>query len=560
MQSRNYFLINDLLLRSMNQSIEIGDICLFKGKFCKVLEIDRNLGYSICTVELQDKSRKIAFTYHLDKQDLYHTLLTSQSMAETVDIGEGPIPAAEAETVDIGEGPIPACEAVGTNNQPGNIFMEIDDDTLSEFMSKQENEATKKKTATHIKILKSYLSTQDELRDIESIPATELNKLLAKYIVSVRQKYGKEYEPSYLRGMMNSFDRHLRNKNYQYSINNSPEFATARKALQSKQVQLKKMGKGNLPKRADSLTDDEIDQLYGVRQLGKQNPASVLNTLWLNNTVHFGLRSVTEHHAITWGDVSLHTDAETGAQWLEYNERQTKTRTGENPRDIRKVKPKMWATPENPDKCPVEIYKLYQAKRPDAYNAPDDPFYVSPVTKEKNPGSNDKWFKCQAVGINKIGSLMKNMAVHIPSSTGKRLTNHSARKHLVQKLTNSNVPPTHIMQITGHKNVQSVNNYSTISETQHQQISAILSSKQEYQISQYNPAHHALPTPHSLPPLQPGASIHQQNVTSIPFHQNIGSRLGGLLYGNTFTAPVNINFMSSETSVSSNMPAGNAAN
>ena len=62
--------------------------------------------------------------------------------------------------------------------------MEIDDDTLSEFMSKQENEATKKKTATHIKILKSYLSTQDELRDIESIPATELNKLLAKYIVS----------------------------------------------------------------------------------------------------------------------------------------------------------------------------------------------------------------------------------------------------------------------------------------------------------------------------------------------------------------------------------------
>ena len=196
MQSRNYFLINDLLLRSMNQSIEIGDICLLKGKFCKVLEIDRNLGYSICTVELQDKSRKIAFTYQLEKQDLYHTLLTSQSMAESENIGEGPIPAAEAETVnigegpvpaaevepvDIGEGPVPAGEAVGTNNQPGNIFMEIDDDTLSEFMSKQENEAAKKKTANHIKILKSYLSTQDELRDIESIPATELNKLLAKY-------------------------------------------------------------------------------------------------------------------------------------------------------------------------------------------------------------------------------------------------------------------------------------------------------------------------------------------------------------------------------------------
>ena len=185
---------------------------------------------------------------------------------------------------------------------------------------------------------------------------------------------------------------------------------------------------------ADSLTDGEINKLYEVKQLGKHNPASVLNTLWLNNTVNFGLRSVNEHLAKPWGDVSLHTEAETDAQWLENNERQTKTRTGENPKDIRKVKPKMWATPENPKKCLVEIYKLYLAKRPDAYNAP---FYASPVTKEKDPRLNDKWLKSQPVGINKIASLMKNMAVHIPSSTGKCLTNHSARKHLVQKLTNA---------------------------------------------------------------------------------------------------------------------------
>ena len=62
--------------------------------------------------------------------------------AETVNIGEGPILAPEAETVNIGDGCFPAGEAVGTNNQPGNISMEVDDDTLSEFMSQQENEAS----------------------------------------------------------------------------------------------------------------------------------------------------------------------------------------------------------------------------------------------------------------------------------------------------------------------------------------------------------------------------------------------------------------------------------
>ena len=35
------------------------------------------------------------------------------------------------------------------------------------------------------------------------------------------------------------------------------------------------------------------------------------------------------------------------------------------------------------------------------------------------------------------------------------LTNHSRRKRMIQKLNDEGVPPTHIMQISGHKNVQS---------------------------------------------------------------------------------------------------------
>ncbi|KAH3896820.1 hypothetical protein DPMN_021002 [Dreissena polymorpha] len=39
-----------------------------------------------------------------------------------------------------------------------------------------------------------------------------------------------------------------------------------------------------------------------------------------------------------------------------------------------------------------------------------------------------------------------------------RITNHSVRKFLVQKLRNANIPPTETMAITGHKNVQSITN------------------------------------------------------------------------------------------------------
>ena len=43
------------------------------------------------------------------------------------------------------------------------------------------------------------------------------------------------------------------------------------------------------------------------------------------------------------------------------------------------------------------------------------------------------------------------------------ITNHSARKRMIQKLNDTDIPPTHIMQISGHGNVQSINNYSNVS-------------------------------------------------------------------------------------------------
>ena len=48
----------------------------------------------------------------------------------------------------------------------------------------------------------------------------------------------------------------------------------------------------------------------------------------------------------------------------------------------------------------------------------------------------------------------------------KRLTNHSARKRMIQKQNDSDIPPCHIMQLSGHRNVQSINNYSQISQQQ----------------------------------------------------------------------------------------------
>ena len=36
---------------------------------------------------------------------------------------------------------------------------------------------------------------------------------------------------------------------------------------------------------------------------------SLLNTVWLNYTIHFGMRGCQEHRDLCWGDVKLSEDA-----------------------------------------------------------------------------------------------------------------------------------------------------------------------------------------------------------------------------------------------------------
>ena len=86
------------------------------------------------------------------------------------------------------------------------------------------------------------------------------------------------------------------------------------------------------------------------------HPESILNTLWLYNTAGFGLRGTDEHRQMCFGDIKLKTDAD-GIEFLEFTERSTKTRQGEDTSNIRQVKPKLWANTVNKQRCPVAVYK-----------------------------------------------------------------------------------------------------------------------------------------------------------------------------------------------------------
>ena len=88
--------------------------------------------------------------------------------------------------------------------------------------------------------------------------------------------------------------------------------------------------------------------------------------------------------------------------------------TGSNSRDIRKTKPRFYATPQQPERDPVAIYKKYQSVRPCQMSEPDSLFFLA-VNYNCKCGS--PWYKKLPMGINRLYQIMTDL------KTGARIEN-----------------------------------------------------------------------------------------------------------------------------------------
>ena len=363
---------------------------------------------------------------------------------------------------------------VKENKQKQPTFVEVTDNEKNNFVDSMKNKNTVRKTVTVMRQFTNWLEMppRKETREINTIQADELDNYIGSFLLSIRKANGEQYEPDTVTSYHRGIDRYLRDRKYPFSLVVDKEFATSRAVLASKRKELKQKGKGNRPNASTPLSKGEEKALKDKNCVGLNSPQQLLNKMWLQNTMLIGIRPGAENHSLRWGDIQLHED-ENGQEYLEFErERATKTRTGEAS-DTRSFRPKQFAHPDDPSDCPVVAYKAYQRHRPIKMNYPESPFYLA-IHHQRKPDS-ETWFKGQPLGENSLRYIMKNMAskAEIPG----RKTNHSARKTTCTKLLHAGVAPTTIQQLTGLKNVQSVNNYAIASNEMQHQMSDILSNK-----------------------------------------------------------------------------------
>ena len=298
----------------------------------------------------------------------------------------------------------------------------------------------KKKTLYDINVWKQYLTSAGDERNIEDIPAKDLNLHMCCFFMEMK-KDGEQYEPTTLTSFHLSLQRYLNDHSSTLNILKDQQFSLSREALSARKRQLlPDFGKGNRPQAAPHLTDAEEDLMFEQGEFGDQDPEVLQRTVWWLLPLHFGFRACDESRKLKWGDdVKLQINAETGNEELVWTaERGSKCRNGEGP-----SRP---FCPRNNARCPVFFYKAFRSHRPTEMNNQESTFYLA-INHKRKP-SDTVWYMNAPLGKNSIGKFLK-MAAKRTELQGN-VTNHAVRKTSIGRLLDADVPANYVAQLSGH--------------------------------------------------------------------------------------------------------------
>ena len=102
--------------------------------------------------------------------------------------------------------------------------------------------------------------------------------------------------------------------------------------------------------------------------------------------------------------------------------------------------------------CPVNLLRLYLSHlHPDL-----DALWQKP--RHKIDLNNEVWYCRTPIGTNTLSQMMSRISDALNLS--RRYTNHSIRSSAITCLSNAGVATRHIMNLTGHKNPNSIKSYN----------------------------------------------------------------------------------------------------
>ena len=188
---------------------------------------------------------------------------------------------------------------------------------------------------------------------------------LAKFVLEIKRKDGKDYPPQTLRQICSIIQRALRNGQYGQNCNleifnkKDRHFYHFFASLVCKMKKLTSEGIGVVTKSASPISQEDEEKLWETGTINLNTSFGLSNGVFLYNCKRFGLRAMDEHRKLTPEQYSFNIDAVTGRQKMTFNGRLNKNNQGGI--KLRNIKLKtidQFHYPTNP-RCAVTLFKHY---------------------------------------------------------------------------------------------------------------------------------------------------------------------------------------------------------
>ena len=338
----------------------------------------------------------------------------------------------------------------------------------------------------------------------------ELAHWLTLFILEARKKTGEVYPPNTLHHIVCGLMRHVRQSgNPQVDFFCDSQFSGFRASLDAEMKRLQAEGVGSKRKQAETLTEEEENILWDKGLLGDKNPQTLLDTIIFYNGLFFALRSWQEHRQLRRDPCQIEVVEHAGERpFLRYTEDISKNHPGGL--KGRKTTPKLvlhHANTENPQRCFVQLFKLYLEKCP-----PDAPSHALFLRPAKSP-SDSCWYSRCPLGHTKLSGTVARLC-RLAGIPGYK-TNHSLRATATSRLYHHGIDKQLVMERTGHRSLEGVRAYKRTSNTQRETLSNILNQQTPKESS----------TPPQLQAIRPQVAQSSSPSSSIP-SCNTGNSVG----------------------------------
>lgn len=266
-------------------------------------------------------------------------------------------------------------------------------------------------TSGDIKAFEEWLKGHhpSETRRIHTLPPADLDYYLVSFFSSAKKQNGKDFSASSLTTLRCNINRYLLDHNYQYSILRGPEFKASQEAYKLKHWYLfqKKEEGWNV---VENLTGEDVKNLLEKGILSKTDPQGLLHLIFTNLIRGFGASTHHEAHQLYWGQVVLRkTRGE--VEYLEWRDKLSpEEKEGQ-------LNPQLFATPEDPESCPVASYKEYARRRPADMLDDNHPLYLSP--RALSSVWDKVWYSKKALSKAKIDNILKVITQEVRGAVRK---------------------------------------------------------------------------------------------------------------------------------------------